>query len=164
MQSKAVFWIFIFAFVTFSCQQNKTFDRYTSLSSAWNKHDIISYEFVAPDNLNPYNLFINLRTTTDYKFSNLFLVVELNYPYGKVTKDTLEFLMAKPSGELLGTGFSSVKEHKLWFKGHDGAFVFSEEGRYKVHIQQAMRLRGNPKGISNLDGIIDVGFSVEPLK
>tara|TARA_Y100000385_G_scaffold194747_1_gene201600 strand:+ start:17104 stop:17598 length:495 start_codon:yes stop_codon:yes gene_type:complete len=164
MQSKAVFWIFIFAFVTFSCQQNKTFDRYTSLSSAWNKHDIISYEFVAPDNLNPYNLFINLRTTTDYKFSNLFLVVELNYPYGKVTKDTLEFLMAKPSGELLGTGFSSVKEHKLWFKGHDGGFVFSEEGRYKVHIQQAMRLRGNPKGISNLDGIIDVGFSVEPLK
>ena len=163
MQSKPVFWILIFASVAFSCQQNKSFDRYMSISNGWDKQEIVSYEFVAPDSLNPYNLFVNLRTTTDYKFSNIFLVVELNYPYGKVTKDTLEFLMAKPSGELLGTGFSSVKEHKLWFKGYDGSFVFSEQGNYKIHIQQAMRLRGSPKGITTLDGVIDVGFSVEPL-
>ena len=71
--------------------------------------------------------------------------------------------MAKPSGELLGSGFTSVKEHKLWFKGVDASFVFSEEGTYKVYIQQAMRLRENPKGIAILDGIIDVGFSVEPF-
>ena len=90
-------------------------------------------------------------------------MVELNYLYGKVTKDTFEFLMAKPSGELVGTGFSSVKEHIMWFKGHDGSFVFSEQGNYKIHIQQAMRLRGSPKGITTLDGVIDVGFSVEPL-
>ena len=71
--------------------------------------------------------------------------------------------MAKPSGELLGSGFTSVKEHKLWFKGIDNSFVFSEEGTYKVQIQQAMRLRGIPKGIAMLEGVIDVGFSVEPL-
>ena len=71
--------------------------------------------------------------------------------------------MAKPSGELLGSGFTSVKEHKLWFKGIDNSFVFSEEGTYKVQIQQAMRLRGSPKGIAMLEGVIDVGFSVEPL-
>ena len=163
MQSKPLFWIIIFAAVAFSCQQNKSFDRYMSISNGWDKQEIVSYEFVAPDSLNPYNLFVNLRTTTDYKFSNIFLVVELNYPYGKVTKDTLEFLMAKPSGELLGTGFSSVKEHKLWLKGYDGSFVFSEQGSYKIHIQQAMRLRGSAKGITTLDGVIDVGFSVEPL-
>ena len=163
MQSKPVLWILLFAFVASSCRQNKSFDRYMSISNGWDKQEIVSYEFVAPDSLNPYNLFVNLRTTTDYKFSNIFLVVELNYPYGKVTKDTLEFLMAKPSGELLGTGFSSVKEHKLWFKGYDGSFVFSEKGRYKIQIQQAMRLRGRPKGITTLDGVIDVGFSVEPL-
>ena len=105
-----------------------------------------------------------MRTTSDYSFSNLFLVVELNYPYGKVTKDTLEYTMAKPSGELLGSGFSSVKEHKLWFKGFDKSFVFSENGPYKVHIQQAMRLRGEAKGITLLEGIIDVGFCIEPLE
>ena len=163
MQSKPVFWIIVFASVAFSCQQNKLFDRYTSIPNGWDKQEIVSYEFVAPDSINPYNLFVKLRTTSDYKFSNLFLVVELNYPHGKVTKDTLEYTMAKPSGELLGSGFTSVKEHKLWFKGIDNSFVFSEEGTYKVQIQQAMRLRGISKGIAILEGVIDVGFSVEPL-
>mgnify|MGYP006133655475 FL=1 len=71
--------------------------------------------------------------------------------------------MAKPNGELLGTGFTSIKEHKLWFKGHEASFVFTEEGSYQIHIQQGMRLRGEPKGVAHLDGIIDVGFSIESL-
>ncbi|AOR28394.1 gliding motility protein GldH [Formosa sp. Hel1_33_131] len=161
MQSKSVLWVLLFAFVAFSCQQNKAFDRYTSISDRWDKQQVISYDFIAPDTINPYNLFVNLRTTTDYKFSNLFLIVELDYPNGKVTKDTLEYLMAKPNGELLGSGFTSVKEHKLWFKGFDDSFVFSEEGSYKIQIQQAMRHRGEPNGVAQLEGIIDVGFSIE---
>lgn len=161
MQSKSVLWILLFAFLAFSCQQNKAFDRYTSISDRWDKQQVISYDFTAPDTINPYNLFINLRTTTAYKFSNLFLIVELDYPNGKVTKDTLEYLMAKPNGELLGSGFTSVKEHKLWFKGFDNSFVFSEEGTYKLQIQQAMRHRGEPNGVAQLEGIIDVGFSIE---
>ena len=163
MRSKLLFWIIIFACIEFSCQQNKLFLSYTPIFNGWDKQEVVSYEFVAPDNFNSYDLFINLRTTDDYKFSNLFLVVELNYPNGKVTKDTLEYLMAKPSGELLGAGFTSIKEHKLLFKGLDKSFVFSEEGTYKVHIQQSMRLLGKPNGIAILDGIIDVGFSVEPF-
>tara|TARA_B110000967_G_C18801673_1_gene518808 strand:+ start:320 stop:817 length:498 start_codon:yes stop_codon:yes gene_type:complete len=164
MQSKSVLWILLFAFVTFSCQQNKPFDRYTSITDSWDKQQTIRYDFIAPDTINPYNLFVNLRTTSEYKFSNLFLIVELNYPNGKVTKDTLEYLMAKPNGELLGTGFTSVKEHKLWFKGYDTSFVFSEQGTYKIQIQQAMRHRGDPNGVAQLDGVIDVGFSIESLR
>jgi len=163
MQSKSVISLFLFAFVAFSCQQSKSFDRYTSISEHWDKQQIIEYDFIAPDTTNPYNLFVNLRTTSAYKFSNLFLIVELDYPNGKVTKDTLEYLMAKPNGELLGSGFTSVKEHKLYFKGYDDSFVFSEEGTYKIQIQQAMRHRGEPNGVAQLDGIIDVGFSIEPL-
>lgn len=163
MQSKSVVPFFLFAFVAFSCQQSKSFDRYTSISDHWDKQHIIRYDFIAPDTINPYNLFVNLRTTSAYQFSNLFLIVELDYPNGKVTKDTLEYLMAKPNGELLGAGFTSVKEHKLWFKGHESSFVFSETGTYKIHIQQAMRQREDPKGLAHLDGVIDVGFSIEPL-
>ena len=163
MQSKTVLWILLLALIAFACQQNKVFDRYNSISDAWNKKDVISYSFMAPDTITPYNLVVKLRTTNSYKFSNLFLIVELDYPNGKVTKDTLEYLMAKPNGELLGSGFTSVKEHKLSFKGHDHPFIFTEEGIYKVQIQQAMRHRGEPNGVAQLEGIIDVGFSVETL-
>lgn len=163
MQSKPVLWIVLFAFVAFSCEQNKAFSSYTSIPEAWNKKDVISYDFIAPDTTTPYNLYVNLRTTSAYKFSNLFLIVELDYPNGKVTKDTLEYLMAKPNGELLGSGFTSVKEHKLHFKGYNRPFVFTEEGTYKVQIQHAMRHRGAPNGVAQLEGIIDVGFSIESL-
>tara|TARA_Y100000385_G_scaffold213252_1_gene221640 strand:+ start:1423 stop:1920 length:498 start_codon:yes stop_codon:yes gene_type:complete len=164
MQSKLIIRIFVCASLVFSCQQNNQFSSYSSILNGWDNKELVTYKFVAPDTINPYNLYVNLRTTNDYSFSNLFLVVELNYPNGKVTKDTLEYKMAKPTGELLGSGFSSVKEHKLWFKGFDKTFVFSENGPYRVHIQQAMRLRGETKGIATLDGIIDVGFSIEPFK
>ena len=161
MQSKPLFWILFLAFVAFSCQQNKQFDRYTSIPDRWDKQQSIDYSFIAPDTINPYNLFVKLRTTHAYKFSNLFLVVELNYPNGKVTKDTMEYLMAKPNGELLCSGFTSIKEHKLWLKGYDMPFVFTEQGVYNIQIQHAMRQRGNPNGLAQLDGIIDVGFSIE---
>ena len=163
MQNKAIILIFVFATLLFSCQQNKQFSSYTSISNGWNIKQSVAYKFVAPDTINPYNLYINLRTTNDYSFNNLFLVVELNHPYGKVTKDTLEYKMANLSGELLGSGFSSVKEHKLWLKGYETPFVFDEQGTYKIQIQHAMRQRGEPNGIANLEGIIDVGFSIEPL-
>ena len=117
--------------------------------------------FEAPDTTNNYNLFINLRNNNDYKFSNIFLIAELSYPNGKVKTDTLEYAMAHPDGTFLGTGFSDVKESKLWYKGHDEPFMFTETGDYSVKLQHAMRENGKEKGIVNLQGILDIGFRIE---
>jgi gliding motility-associated lipoprotein GldH len=117
---------------------------------------------MAPDSIQPYNLFINLRNNNNYKFSNLFLIAELGYPNGKTLVDTLEYQMAKPSGEFLGTGAFSLKENKLWYKGFNEPFVFSELGNYQIKISQAMRQNGSVEGVKLLDGITDVGFRIEP--
>ncbi len=106
-------------------------------------------------------MYVNLRNTNAYKFSNLFLIVELNYPNGKAVKDTLEYKMAAPNGELLGSGFSDLKENKLWFRGYKDPFKFNEEGDYQVNIQHAMRNNGDVDGVENLEGITDIGFRVE---
>ena len=144
-----------------SCDSNQVFDQYQSVSKQWNKGEIIEFNFQAPDSLNPYNLFVNLRNNNAYKYSNLFLIVELNYPNGKVITDTLEYEMAKPDGTFLGSGFSDVKENRLWYKGYEKPFVFTENGQYKVNIQQAMRENGNTNGIENLQGILDIGIRIE---
>jgi gliding motility-associated lipoprotein GldH len=157
-------WLFpaiISCFLVTNCDSNAVFDAYKPIPNQWNKDTVASFNFKAPDTTKTYNLFVNLRNTNDYKFSNLFLIVELNYPNGKAVKDTLEYKMAAPNGELLGTGFSDVKENKLWFRGFDGPFKFTEDGDYTVNIQHAMRNNGDIKGIVNLEGITDVGFRVE---
>ena len=155
-------WIaLITCIVLSSCDSNRVFDEYKSVPNQWNKDSIISFNVTAPDSLNNYNLYVNLRNNNAYKYSNLFLIVEMNYPNGKTIKDTLEYKMADPSGKLLGSGFTDVKENKLWYKGFEEPFVFSELGAYKINIQHAMRQNGQVNGIENLEGVTDIGFRIE---
>lgn len=153
---------FLIATLLFSCNQNVVFDDYKSIDGAWDKDHAVEFNFMAPDSIQPYNLFINLRNNNNYKFSNLFLIAELGYPNGKTLVDTLEYQMAKPSGEFLGSGAFSLKENKLWYKGFNEPFVFSELGNYQIKISQAMRQNGSVEGVKLLDGITDVGFRIEP--
>ncbi|REE08413.1 protein involved in gliding motility GldH [Winogradskyella pacifica] len=156
-----LFLVIISCFLFTSCDSNAVFDTYKSVPDQWHKDSVASFKFKAPDTLKNYNLYVNLRNTNAYKFSNLFLIVDIDYPNGKVVKDTLEYKMAAPNGELLGTGFSDLKENKLWFRGFNQPFKFSEEGEYTVNIQHAMRNNGVVNGVENLQGITDIGFRVE---
>ena len=153
---------FIWVFLCFaSCDSNVVLDEYRSISEPWHKDEVIEFKVTPPDTLNPYSLFVNIRNTNDYKFNNLFLIVEMNYPHGKVVKDTLEYRMTSPEGKFLGTGFTDIKENKLWYKGYEKPFIFSESGDYIFKIQHAMRENGSIGGLEKLDGIIDVGLRIE---
>ncbi|PTM10162.1 MAG: gliding motility lipoprotein GldH [Bacteroidetes bacterium] len=158
MQSKFQLLFVVFVFMIVSCDSNRVYDQYKSVSSEWQKDDIVKFDFTPSDTLKSYNLFINLRNNNDYKFNNLFLIAEIDYPNGKSVVDTLEYKMAKPNGELLGTGFTDVKENKLWYKEN---FKFNESGTYKIKLQQAMRENGNVSGVNALQGVIDIGFRIE---
>ena len=145
--------------VMLSCDSNQIFDEYKSVPNQWHKDSLISFTVTPPDTTRFYNLFITIRNTDAYKFNNLFLIAELNFPHGKTMTDTLEYLMAKPDGSLMGEGFSDVKENKLWYR--EGV-RFDEIGDYKINIQHAMRNNGEVNGVDNLSGITDIGFRIEP--
>lgn len=156
-RNSIILFVFIF-FVMVSCDSNRVYDVYKPVPNQWHKDSIISFEINPPDSLNAYNLFVNLRNTHQYKYNNLFLIVEMAFPHGKTVKDTLEYKMADPTGKLLGTGLTDVKENKLWYKEQ---VVFNEAGNYKVNIQHAMRENGKVNGVVNLEGITDIGFRIE---
>ncbi|TNJ47228.1 gliding motility lipoprotein GldH [Tamlana fucoidanivorans] len=143
-----------------SCDSNRVFDAYKAVPNKWHKDSVVSFKLTPPDSTNAYNLFVNLRNTNAYKYNNLFLIVEMVFPHGKTIKDTLEYRMAEPSGKLLGTGYTDVKENKLWYK--EGV-VFAESGEYTVNIQHAMREHGKVNGVKELEGVTDVGFRVEHI-
>ncbi|WP_046758554.1 gliding motility lipoprotein GldH [Kordia jejudonensis] len=160
MQSpnKIAFFICIIStYLLTSCDSNRVFDEYVSVGTSWDKDTALTFKFQQPDSTNRYNMFVNVRNTNDYEFQNLFLIVNMNFPNGNVVSDTLEYKMAAPNGEWLGTGIS-VKESKLWYK-EDKSFPF--QGTYEVTIQQAMRKINEPNGIQSLKGISEVGFRIE---
>ncbi|MCY1234618.1 Gliding motility lipoprotein GldH [compost metagenome] len=81
-------------------------------------------------------------------------------PGGLTKVDTLEYQMANPDGTLLGSGFSDIKESKLYFKEK---YKFQSVGDYKIGIQQAVRQTGKVAGVQELAGVTEVGFRVEKL-
>lgn len=108
----------------------------------------------------PHNIFVHLRNDNSYVFNNIFLICSLKAADELVIQDTLEYAMAKPDGTWLGVGFTEVKESKLWWREE----IFIPESKpLIVEISHAMRNSGSIKGISNLEGIVSVGLSVEAL-
>lgn len=156
--------ILIVGIIAYSCDSNRIFDNYHSIeNNAWHKDSVVTFKFTPKDTLTHRNLFVTLRNNNDYRFSNLFLIVELNYPNGKITTDTLQYKMTEPNGKFLGSGFSDVKENKLWYKGHKEGFTFNEQGEYEIKVKHAMRENAEVNGVTELKGITDVGFRVESL-
>lgn len=141
-----------------SCDKDRVFDEYESIPNGWNKDSIITFNLQNLDSVKGYDLFINIRNNNEFPYSNLFLIAQIQFPQGKVITDTLEYQMATPAGEWLGTGFGDVKENKLWYKED---VKFTEPGQYKVSIQHAMRKSGSEEGIEDLQGITEVGLRIE---
>lgn len=153
--------LFFIASTLLSCDKNRIFDEYKTINDGWHKDSIVTFTFEEEVSKKPANMFINIRNNDDYEFSNLFLIVKMEQPKGKIKVDTLEYQMANPDGSLMGEGFSDIKESKLWYKEK---VAFPEKGTYKVSIQQAVRQTGKVKGVEKLNGITEIGFRIESLE
>ncbi len=142
-----------------SCSNDATFDVYKSLpNSEWHKDSIVNFKFSPVDTISTNNLFINLRNNNDYQYSNLFVIVDINFPNNSGFVDTLEYEMTNAQGKFLGTGLTDLKENKLEYKTN---VIFPITGEYTINIQQAMRKSGAVDGITKLEGITDVGLRIE---
>ncbi|MCM4167922.1 Gliding motility lipoprotein GldH [Arenibacter antarcticus] len=133
---------------------------YPTDNGTWHKDSVMQFNFSDLDTVHPFNLFINIRNDQTYPYSNLFLIAELQSPNGDQIRDTIEYEMALPNGQWLGSGNGSLKENKLWYKEN---IVFPSSGEYTLKVSQAMRKNGQVDGIMELEGITDVGYQIEKI-
>ena len=59
---------------------------------------------------------IALRHNNNYRYSNIFFFVDSKTPDGNSHRDTLQYLLAEPSGKWLGSGVGEIKHHLFEFK------------------------------------------------
>jgi gliding motility-associated lipoprotein GldH len=145
-----------------ACQSNVVYNKYRSFpNDNWKQEDVLTFEIPMQDSISKYNLFINIRNTKEYSYSNLFLITQMTFPDKTAVIDTLEYEMTDSNGNFLGSGFSDIKENKLFYKEK---VQFKKPGTYLFHIKQAMRKRNEINGIDPLKGISDVGISIEKIK
>ena len=150
---------FVLVFIAFlnltSCDSNRIYEENIAVEDGiWKNEDIKTFSFDVVDTMSRVNIFVNLRTTTDYPYSNIYVFLYSEFPNGTTDKDTLEFILAEPDGKWLGENSGTVVE----FKGliASGGFL-SVSGTYTFQLQHAMRE-------DELHEIIDVGMRFEKME
>lgn len=145
--------VFILLITLFSCDSNKVYEEYIEVENAvWLKENVASFKFEAKDTTLPHNLYVNIRNTGDYPYSNLYLFVTMQGPNGNLLKDTVNCILADNSGKWLGTGIGDLWDLQI---PYIGGFKFAQKGEYVLSLEQAMRVENGLKGIT------DVGLRVE---
>ena len=137
-----------------ACDPNMVYDEYQKTGDGiWNYRDIKRFETEITDSLQSYNLLVNIRHTTDYPASNLYVFITTSGPAGISLKDTLEILIANERGKWQGYGFGKIKHISRMYKSN---VRFSRPGNYVFTVEQAVREPDIP--------VTDVGFRIEKYK
>ena len=149
-------WGFLFfAALLSGCTSTSEDVKIASLNGKWNKKAEQQFDFEVKDAQNPKNIIFVVRNNSEYPYSNIrFIVNFTEVKSKKVQTDTLNYILAKPNGEWIGSGFGDTKE--TLFQYHLN-YRFPANGSYRVGIIQAMRN-------DNLPGIEDIGVKIENSK
>ena len=135
-----------------SCDRNRTFEEYVEIENqVWSLDQSVEFTPVISDTLRVSNVYLNIRNTDEYSYSNLFLFVTTTAPTGYWIIDTVEVVMADKRGKWTGSGFGGVFYKQKLFKAN---VRFPYPGSYSFKIEHGMR-------VEDLKGIRDVGLRIE---
>ena len=137
-----------------SCNSQSFYDHNEETPTQWSSIDSLHFNFDVTDTISTFNMYINVRNTTDYQYSNIYFFMQINFPDGLKSIDTLEIFLADRKGNWLGKGMGKNKDSQVLFRKH-GRFPMS--GNYRIDIEQAMRTE-------QLTGIKSVGIRIEQTK
>lgn len=137
-----------------SCTNANETTLVNDIDSKWDKKKIQSFDFNINDFQNQKNLIFIIRNNNDYPYSNIRVIASIEHNNKVISKDTLNYVLAKPNGEWLGTGFGETKEALFQYKLN---YRFPQNGKYSVKVTQAMRR-------NILPGIEDLGIKIQNVK
>ncbi len=121
----------------------------------WSYGNKIRFDVQIDDPSVAYNLYINMRVTANYRYSNMFvLITQSGGGMKKADLARYELKLASPTGEWLGQGSGSMYSYQIPFRKN---YRFPAKGRYRFEIEQNMR--DNP-----LRAVSNVGLRVEKSK
>jgi gliding motility-associated lipoprotein GldH len=141
-------------FVSSCTDPNAVFDQNTPIENKnWSYANRVKNSFKIDDPSVPYNLYLNLRVTGEYKYSNIFVMIHRSGPkLNRITR--YEVKLASLDGEWLGQGSGNLYSYQVSVLTD---YKFPEKGTYEFDIEQNMR--DNP-----LHEVNDVGLRVEKAK
>jgi gliding motility-associated lipoprotein GldH len=155
LNANILVYLFLATIISGSCGRGSIYDRSIEISEkGWHEDSVVVFDdVIISDTTSLHNFYINLRHSTDYRFSNFYLFLNTTLPNGRVTRDTIELVLADNYGKWYGNGYGHFRENSILVRER---LLFPLKGNYLFTIEQAMR-----EDDQVLEGIRNVGIRIE---
>ncbi len=137
------------------CDSKRLFEEKKDFTERyWTFNDPATFEFEISNLQYKYDLSLNVRTTADYKYQNLYIQYYLQDTTGRLIDEGLKnILLFHPvTGMPVGDGMGSYDVTRTFLED----FSFTKRGKYILRFDQFMR-------IDTLQEVLSVGMRVEKV-
>lgn len=148
--------LLIFGLITvlFSCGEQPFYEKvYAFEGREWKMDVKPTYSFEVKDIKKEYDFTLSLRTSTDYKYSNLWIFMKTITPDGTVAREPFEIRITNEDGSWIGEKSGTVVTTPLTFRSRK----LPKAGKYTFIIEQGITQ-------SRVDEVHDLTFKVEESK
>lgn len=118
-------------------KKNILFNDYYDLpESTWSFKDSICFPWNVNDTSAVYDINLQLRASSSYKWSNIYVFSDVYFPNGKARRDTFEFFLANSKGHWVGDKSGLIIDYNYPIYKR---IKLPLNGEYRFCFQQAMR-------------------------
>lgn len=154
------FYFLIIALITLtlcfsSCTKIDLFEKIVSIpAQKWDNKFKPSFSFVISDTTVAYQLFVILRHTEKYNYTNLWIKLHTKSPDATQSNAQYELPLATNEKGWLGTGMDDIYEHRIGLTPLNQNFYFKKRGTYIFSIEHIMREEP-------LEHVMNIGLRIE---
>jgi gliding motility-associated lipoprotein GldH len=137
--------------VLLSCNDLPTYEKaYSFKDNVWKQNVKPIFVVDIQDTTKAYNFTLTLRTTTDYKYSNLWVYLNTKTPDKQTAREAFEIKTAYDDGAWIGKKTGTIVEHTLNFNKRK----LPQKGKYVFILEQGITQ-------SLVDEVLDISLIVE---
>ncbi len=137
-----------------SCESAPTFEKsYVFENKEWKQDIKPSFTVDIKDASKDYDFVLTLRTSTEYKYSNLWVYMNTKTPNGEKAREPFEIKITNPDGSWIGKKTGTIVENSLNFKRRK----LPLKGKYTFILEQGIT-------DSKINQVLDIGLVVTEAK
>lgn len=126
--------LFCFIFLLLSCSDSPYFIKsHQFKNNTWKLKDKPSFTVDIKDTNDLYDFIFSIRTTTDYKYNNMWVYLYSKPPKGKRSKEAFEIKITNPDGSWRGNKSGSIVENIFKFSKRK----LPQIGKYNFQLELA---------------------------
>jgi gliding motility-associated lipoprotein GldH len=141
-------------FLLAACDPGRIYEKNLSVdANGWLYAEHLDFEVNIPDTSSAYNIYLNVRHSDRYAYSNLWVQLQTMLPDSSVMTDKIQVELALPDGQWTGNCIDGICANSVLIRSN---IVFPQAGTYRFRIMQDMRQDPLPE-------ILNAGLKLERL-